>query len=201
MTFSISLSIVLRRTMGLNTWGKSYDILLGFNITMIVEILKYKGQKPKLKYKFAMLTKFFKHVLSLKIYLRWLYESLLGPDTGELFHLAITMMNSSLENWFQGKEGKDISFSRMFSLILQYWAILKEICSVCHRLLIYKHSWLLYLMVLLASNFYLLTQFINSQEPCFLFTISWILRLKKVLFVILTVLWKVFQSSRLLVIL
>jgi len=36
-------------------------------------------------------------------------------------------------------------------------------------------------MVLIAGNFHLLTRFINSQGPCFLFAISWILRSKKIL--------------------
>jgi len=40
MTFSISLPKVLRRTMGLNAFGELYDILLGFGITIVVEILK-----------------------------------------------------------------------------------------------------------------------------------------------------------------
>ena len=56
--------------MGLNALGELYNILLGFSITVVVEILKCEGQKPKLKHKFAMLTKFFKHVLSLRICLR-----------------------------------------------------------------------------------------------------------------------------------
>jgi len=38
MTFLISLPKVLRRTIGLNTLGESYDILLGFGITIVVEI-------------------------------------------------------------------------------------------------------------------------------------------------------------------
>ena len=37
----------------------------------------------------------------------------------------------------------------------------------------------------------------SFHEPCFLFVISWILRLKKICFVFLTVLQKAFQSSRL----
>jgi len=53
--------------MGLNALGESYDILLGFGITIVVEILKWEGQKPKSKHEFAILAKFFKHVLSLSI--------------------------------------------------------------------------------------------------------------------------------------
>ena len=47
MTFLISLPIVLKRTMGLNDLGESYDFLLDLGITILVEILKYDGQYPK----------------------------------------------------------------------------------------------------------------------------------------------------------
>ena len=47
MTFLISLPIVLRRIMGLNDLGESYDFLLSLGITIIVEILKCNGQYPK----------------------------------------------------------------------------------------------------------------------------------------------------------
>jgi len=70
MTFSMSLPIVLRRTISLNVLGESYDILLGFGITLVVEILKCEGQKPKSKHEFTILTKFSKHILSLRICLR-----------------------------------------------------------------------------------------------------------------------------------
>ena len=42
MTFSISLTKVLRRVMGLNTFRELYNILLGFGITIVVEILKWE---------------------------------------------------------------------------------------------------------------------------------------------------------------
>jgi len=60
--FFDKFTIVLRRTMGLNGLEELYDILLSFGITMVVEILKCKGQKPKSKHKFTILTKFFKHI-------------------------------------------------------------------------------------------------------------------------------------------
>jgi len=40
MTFSINSPIVLRRTMGLKDFRESYDDLLGFGITIIVDFLK-----------------------------------------------------------------------------------------------------------------------------------------------------------------
>ena len=84
--------------MGLNALRELYDVLLGFGITIVVEILKWEDQKPKSKHKFAMLTKFHKYILSLSMCLRWLHKSLSGPGAEELLHLAITMINSSLEN-------------------------------------------------------------------------------------------------------
>ena len=156
----MSLPIVLRRMISLNALGELYNIFLGFGITMVVENLKYKGQKPKLKHE--MLTKFFKHVLFLRICLRWLHKSLSGPGIEELLHLAIVIINSSSENQFQGEKGKDVSSLRTLLSMLWCWAVLKELCSMCYRLLISKHGWLLYLIVLIAGNFCLLTQFINS---------------------------------------
>ena len=49
----------------------------------------------------------------------------------------------------------------------------------------------------MAGSLCLLTQFMSFHGSCFLFTISWILRLKNVHFALLTVLWKDFQSLRL----
>ena len=40
MTFSINLPIVLRRTIGLKDFEESYDDLLGFRITIVVDFLK-----------------------------------------------------------------------------------------------------------------------------------------------------------------
>ena len=44
ITFSTSLPRVLRRTMGRNTFGLSYDVLFSLGMTIVVEILKYLGQ-------------------------------------------------------------------------------------------------------------------------------------------------------------
>jgi len=61
-----------------------------------------------------------------------------------------------------------------------------------------RHSWLLYLIVSMASNLHLLTQLMSFQGPCCLLVISWILRLKKDHLVFLTIFLNIFQSSRLL---
>ena len=70
MTFSISLPIILRRTMGLNDLGESYDFLLGLGITIILEILKCDGQYPKLIQELAIWMKLSRHSLFSKIILR-----------------------------------------------------------------------------------------------------------------------------------
>ena len=84
MTFLISLPIVLKRTMGLNDLGESYNFLLGLGITIIVEILKCDGQYPKLMQALATQIKVSRHSLSLKIILRWFHKNLSGPGVEEL---------------------------------------------------------------------------------------------------------------------
>jgi len=64
-----------------------------------------------------MLMMFFKYILSLIIYLRCLYKSLLGPEAKELLHLAIELINSSSENTLQDKDVKDGTLSRMSLLM------------------------------------------------------------------------------------
>ena len=43
MTFLINFPNVFRSTMGLKDFGESYDVLLGFGITIVVEFLKWLG--------------------------------------------------------------------------------------------------------------------------------------------------------------
>ena len=97
MTFSISLPIMLRRTIGLKALGESYDFLL--DLEMIdIEILKCKDQWPKSKYASAILIIFFRYNLFLAIHLRCLHDNLLEPKVKELLHLAIELMNYFSEN-------------------------------------------------------------------------------------------------------
>ena len=44
MTLLMSLPIVLRKMMGLNDLGESYDFLFGLGITIVVETLKCDSQ-------------------------------------------------------------------------------------------------------------------------------------------------------------
>ena len=119
---------------------------------------------------------FFKHNLSLSMCLRWLHESLLGPEVNKLLHLAIVLVNSSSKNKTQVEDRKDVISLRMFSSMWQCWAVLKEECSTCQRSLISRQDQLLYLITLIASSFCLLTQFMSFLKAlafCWLFPGFW----------------------------
>ena len=198
MTFSISLPMVLKRTIGLNDLGESYDFLLGLGITIVVEVLKCNGQYPKLMHALAIQTKVSRHSMSSKIVLRWFHESLSGPGAEELLQLDNRNLNSSLENSGQGTMDLLLNSSRIDVSTWRLLAMLKVEWRAHHKSLISIHCWPLYLIVSIASNFFLLTQFISSHSPCLLLVISWILILKKDCFVDLTLFLKTFQFSQLL---
>jgi len=105
MTFLISLPIVLSRTIGLNNLGELYDVLLGLGMTTVIDLLKWKGQNPRLIHVLAMLMIMLKQTLSLSMTLRWLHDNLSGPGVEELLQLAIVLLNSSLENRVHEEEG------------------------------------------------------------------------------------------------
>ena len=75
--------------------GELYDFLLGFEIMINIEILKWEGQWPNSKHASAMLMIFFRHNLSLTIILRCYHDNLSGPGADELLYLMIELMNSS----------------------------------------------------------------------------------------------------------
>ena len=114
INFSINLSSVFKRMIGLNDLGVLYNALLGFGMMIVVEDLKWVGQHLTSMYVFAILIIFPKYNLSLRIHLRCLHDSLSGPRTDELLHLAIVWVNSSSENWFQSNDANNSISSRMF---------------------------------------------------------------------------------------
>ena len=201
ITFSISLPIVLRRTIGLKDLGELYDFLFGLGITTVVDFLKCDGQYPKSIQALAIWMMILRYSSSLRIILRWLHDSLSGPEAEELLQLDIVNLNSSFENTGHGTVGLLVILSRISTSTWWLLAILKVEWSAYHKLLISKHCWLLYLMVSITSNFLLLTQFISSQGPRLLWAISWILSSKKACFMDLTLLLKAFQFFRLLIVL
>ena len=139
-----------------------------------------------------------RHLLLLRMILRWLHDNLSGPRVEELLQLTIALLNSSLENGAQEDDDLSMISSRMLISTLQWKAVLNVKWSACQRSSMVRYGWSLYFMALMAGNFYLLTQFMSFQGLCFLFKISWILRSKKDHLVVLTIFLKIFQSSRLL---
>ena len=115
MTFSINLPSVFNRTIGLKDLGILYNTLLGFRIMIVVEVLKWVDQYPTSIHMFAILIIFLKHNLSLKMHLRYLYDSLSGPGANELLHLTIVLVNSSSENCFQDNVVNDPISFKIFS--------------------------------------------------------------------------------------
>jgi len=74
MAFSMSLSIVLSRTIGQKDLGVLQDSLLGLGMMMELAALKWKGQYSRLKHALAMFKIFTKQLLSETKGLRCLQE-------------------------------------------------------------------------------------------------------------------------------
>ena len=106
--------------MGLKDLGELYNILLGFRMTMVVEFLKWLGQYPILIHALAIVTMFFKHILSLTTRLRCSHNNLLGPGANKLLHLMIVLVNSSSENNDYDANWYEFSSINMFSSKLSY---------------------------------------------------------------------------------
>jgi len=100
MTFSISLLIMLSRMIGLKSFGESYNSLLGLEIIINIETLKYNGQWPKSIHTSAMLMNFLRYAAFLTILLKCLYNNLSGPGINKLLHFLIELMNFSFEDGF-----------------------------------------------------------------------------------------------------
>jgi len=88
----------LRRTIYLNDLEESYNSLLGFGMTIVIDVLKYKGYLPSSKHTLAMLIILFRHLLFLIIYFRYFHNSLSGPGVDKLLYLAIELMNFFSKN-------------------------------------------------------------------------------------------------------
>ena len=98
ITFSISLPIVLSRTIGLKDLGVSYDFLFSLGIATVIDLLKCKGQYSNSIQALAMQIMLFKHLSSLRMILRWLHNNLSGPEIEALLQFAMAILNSSFEN-------------------------------------------------------------------------------------------------------
>ena len=198
ITFSTSLPRVLRRTMGRNAFGLSYDVLFGLGMTTVEEVLKYLGQWPKLMQVSAMLMILERQLLFLMMSFQCRHDILLGPGAEESIHLWMADLNSYLENGFQIWQGLHSTSFRILKSTWRWRAVLKELWRAFHKLLGEKHDMLLYLIASVVGSFLFLTQFISSQGPRLLLVISCILLSKKDYLASLTVDLKTFQLSRLL---
>jgi len=92
-------------------------------------ILKCNGQCPKLIHALAMLTKLFKHVLSLMIAFRCFQDTLSGPSIDELLHLTMELLNSLTEKVVQIVIFLVGILSIMSGLISQFCAEL----NICYK--------------------------------------------------------------------
>ena len=144
----------------------------------------------------AMLMMLVKHSSCLIMIFRCLHESLSGPGAEESLHFAITCLSSSLEKGAYWAISLWTILLRILMLVWRFWAVLKILCSVSHRLSGDKHGWSLCLMASVAGSHYLLIQLVSSQGPFFLPAISWILSSKYDLLAFLMALLKFFQFSR-----
>jgi len=123
ITFSMSFPMILSRTIGLKDLGESYNFLLGLEMTMNVNVLKWEGQWPSSKYASVMLMILLRHTLSLMILLRCLHDSLSRPGVNELLYLAIELVNSSSEKETHIIEHLFGISSRVQMSICWFWAV------------------------------------------------------------------------------
>ena len=108
----MSFPNVFRKMIGLNNLGEPLDDLLGLGIMIVDEILKYNSQWPNSIYVFVIATTFLEYVLSLRIILRCLHDSLSGPGVDELLHLSKELANSSSAKYVQDKDKKNPNLPR-----------------------------------------------------------------------------------------
>ena len=165
---------------------------------IIMNDLKYDGQKPSSKQALAMLIILPRYTSLLIMYLRWPYKSLSGSGTDELLYLAIAFINSSLKKRGHSSGALSGISSRISILICWSCVMLNIEWRACQRSLISRHRWSLYLMASTTGRFLFLTLFMSSQSPLALFTISWIFWLKNEHLVFLTVFLNCFQLAKLL---
>ena len=118
ITFSTSLPRVLRRTMGWNAFRLSYDVLFSLGMTIVMEVLKYLGQWPKLMQALVMLMILERQSLFLMMSFQCHHDILSGSGVEESLHLWIADLNSYLENGFQTWQGL---YSTLFRVLKSTW--------------------------------------------------------------------------------
>ena len=154
-TFSMSLPIVLSRTIGWKAFGWSYEGLLGLGMMMVDEILKYSNQCPRLMQASVMLTMLVRHKSSLMINFKWCQVNLSGPGADESLHLLIADLNLFLENGDQFWEGLFLILLMTLRLICWLRAVLNILWSAFHKLLKVRQGCPSWVMALMARSFLL----------------------------------------------
>ena len=157
ITFSINLSRVLSKMIGLNNLGELYEDLLGLEMIIVNNLLKLFGQYPKSMQAFAIFMVLVRQTSCFRIDLRWLYDNLSSPGVDELLQLLIAILNSSFENRAQAVACLFPISSRILLSTCWWRAVLNEKWRAFHRLLSVRHGWLSYLMASIAGNLCLLT--------------------------------------------
>jgi len=82
---------------GLNIFGMLYKGLLGLEMIINVDVLKYDGQYPNLKHMLAMSINLSRHSEFLMISLICCYDNLFSPRVELLLYLSIAKKNSCFE--------------------------------------------------------------------------------------------------------
>jgi len=149
----MSFSSVLRRMIGWNALGESYDSLFSLGITIIVDNLKYNGYEPSSKQALAIFMILLRYASLLIIHLRWHHMSLSGPEVDELLYLVMVFKNSFLEKG--GHSSRALLEISWRILMLTWWSCTRLTIKwrVCQRSLISKHRQLLCLIASIAGRF------------------------------------------------
>ena len=183
--------------MGRKDFGLSYDCLLGLGMTIVVDILKYSGQCPKLIQASAIQVIFERHSSFARMSFQCLQDILSGPGAEWSEHLWIADLNSLLENGFHGLRGLLSISLRMDTFTWRWSALLNDLWRASHRLSNERQGEPLKLIASVAGRFRFLVQFINSQGPRLLLAISRILLSKYERLASLTDALKALQFSQL----
>ena len=161
-TFSISLPVVLRRTMGQKELGVLCDVLFGLGMTMELVDLKWEGQYSNVIQALAICTNFSRHVLCEITALRCLHDMWSGPGVEDDEHLAIASLNSWLEKG--GHSTLSAWGSSLRSLVLTglFSAELYDLCRTFYRSGRVLHRQFSYEIDSMARKDFFLTQLIRS---------------------------------------
>ena len=101
ITFSISLSYILRSTIGQNDLGESYFFLFGFEIMTDVDCLKWDGQYPSSKHALVIFRVLFIYLLYTRIFFKCLHEIWSRSGIELFLHFLRVSLNSCSMNLSQ----------------------------------------------------------------------------------------------------